>query len=108
VTGLQAELDRFGAYYHTVRPHRALGRRTPAEAFASRTKAKPRRAGLTIASHHRVRRDRIDPGGNVTLRCHSRLLHLGVGRRYAGTRVMLLVNDRDVRVITTASCWPSS
>ena len=97
--GLQAQLDRFRAYYNTVRPHRALGRRTPAEAFAARTKAKPRRPGLTVASHHRVRRDRIDTGGNVTLRYHSRLLHLGVGRRYAGTRVMLLVNDRDVRVI---------
>jgi transposase InsO family protein len=99
VAGLQAQLDRFRAYYNTVRPHRALARRTPAEAFAARTKAKPRRPGLTIASHHRVRRDRIDTGGNVTLRYHSRLLHLGVGRRYAGSRVMLLVNDRDVRVI---------
>ena len=97
--GLQAQLDRFRAYYNTVRPHRALGRRTPAETFAARTKAKPRRPGLTIASHHRVRRDRIDTGGNVTLRYHSRLLHLGVGRRHAGSRVMLLVNDRDVRVI---------
>ena len=99
IAGLQAQLDRFGAYYNTVRPHRALARRTPAEAFAGRTKAKPRRPGLSIASHHRVRRDRIDTGGNVTLRYHSRLLHLGVGRRHAGTRVMLLVNDRDVRVV---------
>ena len=97
--GLQAQLDRFRAYYNTVRPHRALGRRTPAQAFAARTKAKPRRAGITIPAQHRVRRDRIDNGGKVTLRYHSRLLHLGVGRRYAGTRVLLLVKDRDVRVI---------
>jgi hypothetical protein len=41
----------------------------------------------------------IDSGGKVTLRYHSRLLHLGVGRRYAGTRVLLLVADRDVRAI---------
>jgi transposase InsO family protein len=99
ITGLQAQLDRFRAYYNTIRPHRALGRRTPAQAYAARTKATPRRAGLTLPLQHRVRRDRIDSGGKVTLRYHSRLLHLGVGRRYAGTHVLLLVKDRDVRVV---------
>ncbi len=96
---LQAQLDSFRAYYNSIRPHRALGRRTPAEAFAARTKATPRRPGITVPAEHRVRRDRIDSGGKVTLRYRSKLLHLGVGRRYRGTRVMLLVADRDVRVI---------
>ena len=82
-----------------VRPHRALNRRTPAQAFAARTKATPRRPGITVPAQHRVRRDRVDSGGNVTLRYQSKLRHLGVGRRYPGTRVMLLVADRDVRVI---------
>jgi len=99
VARLQAQLDRFGTYYNTVRPHRALSRRTPAEAFAARTKATPRRAGITVPAEHRVRRDRIDSGGKVTLRYHSRLVHLGIGRRYRGTHVLLLVADRDVRVI---------
>ena len=99
LTQLQAQLDRFETYYNTVRPHRALGRHTPAHAFAARTKAKPRKAGLTVPAQHRVRRDRIDTTGKVTLRYHSRLLHLGVGRRYARTRVLLLVKDRDVRVV---------
>jgi transposase InsO family protein len=99
VARLQAQLDRFGTYYNTVRPHRALSRHTPAEAFAARTKATPRRAGITVPAEHRVRRDRIDSGGKVTLRYHSRLLHLGIGRRYRGTHVLLLVADRDVRVI---------
>jgi transposase InsO family protein len=99
VTALQAQLDRFRTYYNTVRPHRALGRRTPTEAFAARTKATPRRRGLVVPPEHRVRRDRIDKTGKVTLRYRSKLLHLGIGRRYAGTRVMLLVADRDVRVI---------
>jgi transposase InsO family protein len=99
VARLQAQLDRFGTYYNTVRPHRALNRRTPAEAFAARTKATPRRAGITVPAEHRVRRDRIDTGGKVTLRYHSRLVHLGIGRRYRGTHVLLLVADRDVRVI---------
>ncbi len=96
---LQDQLDRFAAYYNTTRPHRALGRRTPAQAFAARTKARPRRQGITVPAQHRVRRDRIDTTGKVTLRYRSKLLHLGVGRRWAGLRVMLLVADRDVRVI---------
>jgi transposase InsO family protein len=99
VAQLQAQLDRFRRYYNEVRPHRALGRRTPAQAFAARTKATPRRPGITVPAQHRVRRDRVDNGGNVTLRYQSKLRHLGVGRRYAGARVMLLVADRDVRVI---------
>lgn len=100
VAGLQAQLDRFRRYYNEVRPHRALNRRTPAQAFAARTKATPRRPRIAIPAQHRVRRDRIDSSGVVTLRYQSRLRHLGVGRRHAGTRVMLLVADRDVRVIT--------
>ncbi len=99
IATLQAQLDRFATYYNTVRPHRALGRRTPAAAFAARTKATPRRPGLTVLPQHRVRRDRIDKAGKVTLRYQSKLLHLGVGRRYARTRVTLLVADRDVRII---------
>ena len=96
---MQAQLDRFATYSNTVRPHRALGRRTPAQAFAARTKATPRRAAITVPSEHRVRRDRVDNAGKVTLRYRSTLLHLGIGRRYAGTRVVLVVAVRDVRVI---------
>jgi transposase InsO family protein len=99
LAALQAQLDRFTDYYNTVRPHRALGRRTPAQAFAARTKARPRRNGITVPAQHRVRRDRIDKTGKVTLRYRSKLLHLGVGRRLAGCRVLLLVADRDVRVL---------
>ncbi|MDQ6948897.1 MAG: integrase core domain-containing protein, partial [Actinomycetota bacterium] len=98
LAGLQAQIDRFVAYYNTCRPHRALGRRTPAEAFGAKVKAHPplRRA----ATHFRVRRDKIDKSGRVTLRHDSRLLHIGVGRAHVGTRVLLLVADLDVRVVT--------
>ena len=100
VADLQAQLDRFGTYYNTVRPHRAVGRRTPAQAFAARTKAVPKNPPITAEGHHRVRQDRIDKSGCVTLRYRSKLLHIGVGRIHAGLRVLLLVNDLDVRVIT--------
>jgi hypothetical protein len=39
----------------------------------------------------------------VTLRYRSKLFHIGLGRANAGTRVLLLVNDLDVRVITEDS-----
>ncbi len=97
---LEAQLDRFAAYYNTVRPHRALGRRTPAEAFAARTNATPKSPPILAEGHHRLRRDRIDKTGCVTLRYRSKLLHIGVGRAYTGVRVLLLVNDLDVRVMT--------
>ena len=97
---LQAQADRFCAYYNTVRPHRAVARRTPAVAYAARTKAHPRHPGLVVPAHYRIRRDRVDATGKVTLRYGSALRHLGVGRRYARTRVLVLAADRDVRVIT--------
>jgi transposase InsO family protein len=67
---LQAQLDTFRAYYNEKRPHRALGRSktaTPAAAHAARPKATP--TGVT-PTHERVRRDRIDDSGVVTLRHH--------------------------------------
>ena len=100
VAELQAQADRFAAYYNSVRPHRAIARRTPAEAFAARTKATPKLAALRVEGHHRVRRDRVDNTGCVTLRYRSKLFHIGIGRAHAGTRVLLLVKDLDVRVIT--------
>jgi transposase InsO family protein len=100
VTALQTQLDTFAGYYNTQRPHRSIGRRTPADAFAARPKAGPRRQGILIDQHYRVRRDRVDPSGVVTIRHNSRLHHLGLGRRHAGTRVLLLVHELDIRVLS--------
>ena len=75
-------------------------RLTPAEAFGERPKASPKAPGRSFPSHYRIRRDRIDPSGVITLRYNSRLHHIGLGRRYAGIRVMVLVADLDVRVLT--------
>jgi Integrase core domain len=101
VGGLQAQLDRFRGYYNDVRPHRALGRRTPAQAYSARPKAVPTGVPLDTG-HYRVRLDRIDPSGVITLRHNSRLHHIGIGRRYAGTRVLVLVRDLHIRVLDTA------
>jgi transposase InsO family protein len=96
----QGQLDWFRDYYNTRRPHRAVGRRTPAAAFEARPKASPRGPGRAFSSHYRIRHDRIDPSGVITLRYNSRLHHVGLGRRHAGTRVLILVADLDVRVLT--------
>jgi transposase InsO family protein len=96
---LQRQLDTFRRYYNDVRPHRALGRCTPASAYAARPKAVP--TGNPIdTGHWRTRHDRIDSSGVFTLRHNSKLHHIGVGRRYAGTRILVLAHDLDVRVLT--------
>lgn len=99
VPALQAQLERFVDYYNTVRPHRSLGRSTPAAASRARTKAQPANAPLSIVPHCRIRQDKVN-AGNITLRYRSRLYHVGIGRRHEGTRVLVLVADRDVRVLT--------
>ncbi len=102
-TGLRelgAQLEWFRGYYNTERPHRALGRRTPQEAFEARPTALPSGKALPIPGHYRVRQDKIDITGAVTLRYNSRLHHIGIGRKHAGTRVLVLVADLDVRVLT--------
>jgi transposase InsO family protein len=97
---LQTQLDTFRRYYNDVRPHRALGRRTPTHAYQARPKAVP--TGTPVhAGHWRIRHDRIDPTGVFTLRHNSRLHHIGIGRRYRGTDVLVLVHDLDIRVLTS-------
>jgi transposase InsO family protein len=97
---LQRQLDQFAVAYNQLRPHRALHRRTPAEAFAAREKAYPRGPRIETLGY-RVRHDRISKNGNVTLRYRGRLHHIGIGRAYAGWRIILLVAGRDIRILTT-------
>jgi transposase InsO family protein len=66
IAELQHQIDAFLAYYNTIRPHRALRRRTPLETFNDRPKAFP--SGYQIPPHYRVRHDKIDAGGVITIR----------------------------------------
>jgi transposase InsO family protein len=95
---LQGQLDRFCAYYNEVRPHRSLGRRTPLEAYGARTKAGPIGARIEAAGY-RIRHDKVDTSGSVTLRYKGKLHHIGIGHPYAGWRVILLVAGLDIRVL---------
>jgi transposase InsO family protein len=99
---LQALLDTFTAVYNHRRPHRSLPHRaTPATAYGARPKAAP--GDRTGDAHDRVRRDKISKTGNVTLRTGGRLHHIGVGRTYAGTCVLLLAQDLHIRIIDAAT-----
>jgi transposase InsO family protein len=97
LTELQHQIDAFLAYYNHVRPHRALHRRTPLQAFNDRPKAFP--TGYHIPPHYRLRHDRIDAAGAITIRYNSRLHHIGLGKRRTGTKVTVLIDDLDIRVL---------
>jgi transposase InsO family protein len=94
---LQHQLDAFLAYYNTIRPHRALRRRTPIQAFNERPKAFP--TGYKIPPHYRVRHDKVDAAGVITIRYNSHLHHIGLSKRRRGTKVIVLIDDLDIRVL---------
>lgn len=90
---LQALLTEFQGWYNTARPHRALGRRTPEEAYTALPKASP---AQTPSPEWRSRTDRVDSRGAVSIRYAGKLRHLGIGRAYAGTPVLMLIHGREV------------
>jgi len=97
IVDLQVLLDVFGDEYNHRRPHRSLANRsTPAVAYTARFKASP--TGRDDP-HWRVRHDRIDVGGKITLRHQGRMFKIGIGRHLARTRVICLVKDLDIRII---------
>jgi transposase InsO family protein len=100
---LQALLDTFAEHYNHRRPHRSLPQHaTPATAYAARPKAAPA-TGQPTGNHDRVRRDRVDTNGKLTLRVNGRLHHIGIGRTHARTPVLLLIQNLHVRVINAAT-----
>jgi transposase InsO family protein len=96
---LQGQLDRFVTYYNERRPHCGVGRRTPQQAYDALGKAAPSGPRLDVVGF-RVRRDKVSPSGTVTIRHHSKLHHIGLGRQYAGRRVLVLVAGLDIRVLS--------
>ena len=103
VAELQTLLDTFAEEYNRRRPHRSLPHRaTPATAYNARPKATPG-ADRSSDTHDRIRHDKIDKSGTVTLRVAGRLRHIGIGRTHAGTHVILLVQDLNVRVVDAAT-----
>jgi len=95
---LQRQLDRFVSYYNEVRPHRGIRRRTPASVYAEREKARP--TGAVVATDgRRLRLDKVNKSGNVTLRYRGKLHHIGIGHAYEGWRIAMLIDDRDIEIV---------
>jgi len=96
---LQALLDAFVDEYNHRRPHRSVPRAaTPAALFDAMPKALPGNS-RDADTHNRIRHDRIDKTGAVTLRVNGRLHHIGVGRTHARTHIILLMQDLEVRIV---------
>jgi hypothetical protein len=131
ISELQQQLDQFREHYNEHRPHRALHRRTPGNAYRATPKAAPASNGHA-PGHYRLRYDRLDAKGRMTLRRAGRMHHLGTGTAHARKRVLALADDHHIAVteLTTGEllsahliepnkiygrnqnkepgCWPSS
>lgn len=94
---LQQQLDEFREHYNERRPHRALNRRTPRDAYRATPKAAPATNGHAPA-HYRLRYDRLDPKGRMTMRRAGRMHHLGIGIEHARKRVLAFADDHHVTV----------
>jgi len=94
---LQLQLDAFRLYYNQQRPHRSVDGRTPFQAFQARLKAGPSTPRDSI--QYRVRRDKLDGQGRVTIRYLGRLRHLHVSYKQRRLPVTLLVAGPHVRVV---------
>jgi transposase InsO family protein len=97
VAELQAQLDDFADYYNHRRPHRELGRKTPASVYSALPKAEP--SGTSRPGHYRLRYDRVSTDGKVSIRRAGRMHHLGLGVTHAGKRILAIADNTTVTVI---------
>ncbi|WP_345751912.1 IS481 family transposase [Microbacterium rhizophilus] len=95
VPQLQAQLDAFREHYNEHRPHRARDRTTPGLAYRATPKALP--VG-SREGHYRLRYDRVDKTGRITLRRAGRMHHLGIGTAHRGKRVLALIDETTVTI----------
>jgi transposase InsO family protein len=95
---LQRQLDLFREHYNEQRPHRALHRRTPGDAYRATPKAAPATNGHA-QGHYRLRYDRLDTKGKMSLRRAGAMHHLGIGTTHARKRVLALADDTHITVI---------
>jgi len=103
IDDLQALLDAFVEEYNDHRPHPSLDNRaTPATAYTSRPKATPA-DDRDEDTHDRVRYDKVDKAGKITWRYNGQMYSIGIGRTHTGTRVIVLAQDLEIRVIDAAT-----
>jgi transposase InsO family protein len=94
---LQQQLDQFREHYNEHRPHRALNRQTPGEAYRATPKAAPASNGRA-PDHYRLRYDRLDTQGRMTLRRAGRMHHLHAGVEHARKRVLAFADQHHITI----------
>jgi transposase InsO family protein len=104
IDDLQALIDAFVEEYNEHRPHRSLDHRaTPATIYTTRPKATPSTGNRDDDTHDRVRHDKVDKAGKITWRYQGQMYSIGIGRTHTGTRVIVLAQDLDIRIIDAAT-----
>ena len=98
---LNAQLKEIIEYYNHKRPHRALNRTTPAEAYTALPKALP--ADIKPDHDYRLRTDKVGTNGKTTLRWGGKLRRLYIGRRWGGEPITMICIDNHVDIKTTAT-----
>lgn len=98
VAELQPLLDRFGHIYNHERPHRALGRRTPASMWSAQPAASPARIASSPVT--RIISGTVDRNGVVGLGRH---LSVGVGVQWAHHHLTAIRHDLDLTTIATTT-----
>ena len=97
---LNSQLKEIIGYYNYKRPHRALNRTTPAEAYTALPKALP--ADIKPDHDYRLRTDKVGTNGKTTLRWGGKLRRLYIGRRWGGEPITMVCIDNRVSIkITT-------
>jgi transposase InsO family protein len=94
---LQALLEEFRRIYNEERPHRAIGRRTPAEVWAAQPPAAPPQdalGGARSITTHVVHRGRITPGYRLSI---------GLGAQWSGAHVTMVRRGDHAVVIANAT-----
>jgi transposase InsO family protein len=104
IDDLQALLDAFVEEYNEHRPHRSLEHRaTPATVYTNRPKATPTTGDRDGDTHDRVRHDKVDKAGKITWRYRGQMYSIGIGRTHTGTRVIVLAQDLDIRIVNATT-----
>jgi hypothetical protein len=92
---LQTQLDTFTRIYNFERPHSSLGRITPALAYNRLPRATP----TSVDAPYRIRRDRVDQAGGITIRHNGTMHRIGIGRAHKHQPVLALIHGLDIRII---------
>lgn len=93
---LQTLLDEFAHHYNHTRPHRSLNGRTPATAYNARAKATPQHNPQPT---WRIRQDKADSNGRITLRRANKLHHIPLGAEHKHKTTRALISGLDIIVI---------